>query len=225
MRRKFYCIRASVLYTGIVFTIALFFLVYYRGDLYELWKEYNGREEIKYVGMKSELEDQDRCYLCGNNGKSLVEYYRKESTIGIIALNNWYVTDFKIEKKQDEINSGTPSVLTNVEGISINSEGTPDRGMASIEVDLSENYQVNYKELKGNLCQTCLDKVLSALEYAKWKVEDKEPIPLCMVDFETLDIYSIQDTSCKYSVRDYWIVISHKGDTVIVEAYELPYDE
>ena len=85
MRRKFYCIRASVLYTGIVFTIALFFLVYYRGDLYELWKEYNGREEIKYVGMKSELEDQDRCYLCGNNGKSLVEYYRKESISSVNA--------------------------------------------------------------------------------------------------------------------------------------------
>lgn len=77
--------------------------------------------------------------------------------------------------------------------------------------------------LKENLCQSCLDKVLSALEYNKWKVEDKNPVPLCLVDFETLDIYSLQDTLHRYSVRDYWVVSSCEKSRVLVDAYDLPY--
>lgn len=63
---------------------------------------------------------------------------------------------------------------------------------------------------------------MSALEYSKWKVEDKDPIPLCLVDFETLDIYSLQNTLHKYSVRNYWIVAIHKENEVFIDAYNLP---
>ena len=203
--------------------IFLAILAYSRNDLYELWKEKNGTEKVTYESVKSELKDENSCYLCGNSGKSLIGYYRKTGSIGIISLNNWYITDFRIKESEDEMDSGTTSALTSVDGISICSEGTPARGMASIEVDLSENCQVDYEMLENNLCQFCLDKILSALEYSKWKVEEKSPVPLCLIDFETLDVYSLQDTLHKYSVRDYWIVASHKENEVIIDAYDLPY--
>ena len=112
-------------------------------------------------------------------------------------MNNWHVTSFRIKKSQDEINPETSSAVTNVEEISINSEGTPDRGVTSIEVDLSEEYQVNYKEMAENLCQFCLNKTLSAFEYSKWKAEDKAPI------------------------NAYWIVDSQKENKVAIDVYEL----
>lgn len=223
MRKKTYCIKASVLYAGIAVMVLLALLAYYRNDLYELWKEKNGMEKVVYEDVKSELSDESCCYLCGSSNKSLIGYYRKTGSIGIISLNNWYVTDFRIEKLEDGMDSGTSSALTNVDGISIHSEGMPDRGTASIEVDLSEDCEVDYKMLKENLCQPCLNKVLSALEYNKWKVEDKNPVPLCLVDFETLDIYSLQDTLHRYSVRDYWVVSSCEKSRVLVDAYDLPY--
>lgn len=223
MRKKTYCIRASVLYAGMAVMALLALLAYYRNDLYELWKEKNGMEKVVYEDMKSELSDKSCCYLCGSSNKSLVEYYRKTGSIGIISLNNWYVTDFRIEESEEGIDSGVSSVLTSVNGISIYSEGTPVRGRASIEVNLSENCQVDYEMLEKNLCQPCLDKIMSVLEYRKWKVEDKNPVPLCLVDFETLDIYSLQDTLHKYSVRDYWVVASYEKNRVLVNAYILTY--
>lgn len=223
MRKKTYCIRASVLYAGVAVMVLLALLAYYRNDLYELWKEKNGMEKVVYEGMKSELSDESCCYLCGSSNKSLVGYYRKTGSIGIISLNNWYVTDFRIEESEEGMDSGSSSALTSVDGISIYSEGTPDRGTASIEVDLSEDCQVDYEMLEKNLCQSCLDKIMSALEYRKWKVEDKKPVPLCLIDFETLDIYSLQDTLHKYSVRDYWVVASCEKNRVLVDAYNLPY--
>ena len=211
MRKKTYCIRASVLYAGVAVMFLLALLAYYRNDLYELWKEKNGMEKVVYEGMKSELSDESCCYLCGSSNKSLVGYYRKKGSIGIISLNNWYVTDFRIEESEEGMDSGSSSALTSVDGISIYSEGTPARGTASIEVDLSEDCQVDYEMLEKNLCQSCLDKIMSAL------------VPLCLVDFETLDIYSLQDTLHKYSVRDYWVVASHNGNGVIIDTYDLPY--
>lgn len=223
MRKKTYCIKASVLYAGIAVMVLLALLAYYRNDLYELWKEKNGMEKVVYEDVKSELSDESCCYLCGNSNKSLVGYYRKTGSIGIISLNNWYVTDFRIEESEEGMDSGASSALTSVDGISIYSEGTPSRGTASIEVDLSENCQVDYEMLEKNLCQSCLDKIMSALEYRKWKVEDTNPVPLCLVDFGTLDIYSLQDTLHKYSVRDYWVVSSCEKNRVLVDAYILPY--
>ena len=223
MRKKTYCIRASVLYAGVAVMVLLALLAYYRNDLYELWKEKNGMEKVVYEDMKSELSDESCCYLCGSSNKSLVGYYRKTSSLGIISLNNWYVTDFRIEESEEGMDSGASSALTSIDGISIYSEGTPARGTASIEVDLSEDCQVDYEMLEKNLCQSCLDKIMSALEYRKWKVEDKNPVPLCLIDFETLDIYSLQDTLHKYSVRDYWVVASCEKNRVLVDAYNLPY--
>lgn len=223
MQKKIYCIRASIMYAGIVFMFLLVVLAYYRNDLYELWKKQRGMEIIIFEGMRSELENQNFCYLCGNSSRSLIGYYRKEHSVGIISLSNWYVTDFRIKKSEDEGDSGISSTLTNIDGTSIHSESVPNRGMGSIEVNLSEDCQVNYEMLIKNLCQSCLDKILSSLEYSKWKVEDKRPIPLCLVDFDTLDIYSLQNTSYKYSVRDYWIVVSHKDNVVNIDLYDLPY--
>ena len=66
-----------------------------------------------------------------------MSYYRKIGTVGIISLNNWYVTDLKIKNLDKEVSGGMNSVLTNIDGVSMYSEGIPEEGFASLEVKLS----------------------------------------------------------------------------------------
>lgn len=224
MKRKIYHIKSSILYSSILLFILLVLLAFYKNDLYEMWKIKNGMENIKYNDLKSLLKNQDECYLCGNSNRSLINYYHKESEIGIICLNNWYVTDFRVEPQKELQNSGVSSTRTKIEGISIYSDAIPTRGIASIDVSFLEGKQVDYEMLKKNLCQSCLNKVVDVLEYTKWKVEDKEPVPLCLIDFESLDLYSLQYVSCKYSIRDYWVVSTQKEKEVVIDAYNMPYN-
>ena len=213
MKKKFYLTKMAALCSGIVLVASLIFLGGY--DYHKIWNEKKELEKINLAGMRSQLEEQEYCYLCGSSNESLMSYYRKIGTVGIISLNNWYVTDLKIKNLDKEVSGGMNSVLTNIDGVSMYSEGIPEEGFASLEVKLSAECKVDYELLRENLCQPCLEKILSALK------EEKAALPLCLVDFQTLHIYSLQDVTSKYSIRDYQIVASHKENEVIIEAQEL----
>lgn len=94
--------------------------------------------------------------------------------------------------------------------------------MASIEVTLPEKYSVDMEFLRENLCQECLDNVLESMEISKWKREKKEPIPLCLVDFKTLEIYPLQDWYAGQTIRDYWVKMTYNNRDVAIEVYYLP---
>lgn len=81
--------------------------------------------------------------------------------------------------------------------------------MASIDVSLPEDYRPDTKMLQEHLCQICLDKITVSLETSKWKYEKKQAIPLCLVDFKTLEIYSLQDWHVGCSIRDYWVDLKY----------------
>ena len=51
--------------------------------------------------LLSKLEDNKRCYLCGSSDYSMMDYYRKLDTIGLISLNDWHVLNFQL-KNYDE---------------------------------------------------------------------------------------------------------------------------
>ena len=50
----------------------------------------------------------------------------------------------------------------------------------------------------------------------------KEPIPLCLVDFKTLDIYSLQDYYRSIFIRDYYVEMDFKDTSVEMRAFYLP---
>jgi len=76
--------------------------------------------------------------------------------------------------------------------------------------------------LAEHLCQECLDKITKSLRYSKWEYEEKEVIPLCIVDFQTLEIYSLQDYHVGCMVRDYWINMEYEENEIRVEAFYVP---
>ena len=91
--------------------------------------------------------------------------------------------------------------------------------MASIEVTLPEKYSVDMEFLRENLCQEYLDKVLESMEISKWKREKKEPIPLCLVDFKTLEIYSLQDWHVGQTIRDYWVKMDYENRKIMISVF------
>lgn len=65
-------------------------------------------------------------------------------------------------------------------------------------------------------------KVAASLEYWKYEDEKKEPIPLCLVDFKTLDIYSLQDYYRSVFIRDYYVEMGFEEISVEVKTFYLP---
>lgn len=61
------------------------------GQEQELWYVLNNHE----FGL-NKLEDEQSCWLCGDNERSLIDYYGKTSDVGIIDFNTWnvYPLDF-----------------------------------------------------------------------------------------------------------------------------------
>ena len=163
--------------------------------------------DVTFDDLRSSLENTSECYLCGNAEESLMSYFRNFDPIGLISLNDWYVIDFPLknyDENGNEVESATSTSFLsgNTGEISYSSDGTPSRGMASIDVTLPENYEIDTNMLENHLCQNCLSKVAASLEYRKTDGENKEAIPLCIVDFKTLEIYSLQDYWRAYFVRD-----------------------
>ena len=109
-----------------------------------------------------------------------MSYFRNFDTIGLISLNDWYVIDFPLknyDENGNEVESATSTSFLsgNTGEISYSSDGTPSRGMASIDVTLPENYEIDTNMLENHLCQNCLNKVAASLEYRKTDGENKKP--------------------------------------------------
>lgn len=180
-KKKYYRIRAGLFWLMIGGFALLLLGVYFKDELYEKWLRSGGMENVSYEGVQSALEDQGSCYLCGSSDYSLIDYYRKFDTIGLISLNDWYVLDFRLkchDENGNEVNGedGTSTSFGNTGEIIYSTESNFRDTMASIEVTLPEDYQMKTETIQGHLCQKCLNKVLESLEFCKWKYEKKEAV-------------------------------------------------
>lgn len=222
--KKKYQIRASFFWAGIILFILLIFGAFFRNELYMKWMKSGGREDVIFEGLESGLKNKEECYLCGSSDYSLIDYYRQFNTIGIISLNDWYVLNFQVRRTDIDGNENTENDYRNVISgntgeIFYTSDSNFDGKMASIKVSLPEKYRLKTDIMENHLCQECLDKITESLEYSKWKYESKEAIPLCIVDFKDLEIYSLQDWHRGCRIRDYWVEINPEGNEIYLDAY------
>lgn len=223
--KRYYCIRATVFWPTVGLFILLLLGVYFKDELYEKWLRSGGMEDVTFEGLTSALENKGSCYLCGSSDYSLVDLFRKSGRIGVISLNDWYVLEFHIKSRDESVPSSEEGHRTSTFGntgeIIYSSEGSYSGKMASIEVTLPEDFRLQTDILENNLCQECLDKVTETLDFRKWRYEEKEAIPLCLVDFQTLEVYSFQDWHKGCLIRDYWVEIEHEGDKVSADVYDV----
>lgn len=228
---KYYHIRASVFWSvlvliGIVFIGSIFFAgnIIAKNDGVNT-NEYVEKIHMEYGQIESKLENEEECYLCGNSAKSLMGYYRKFDTVGIIGLNEWYVLDLRLKEYDSEGNptndsSGTSTSFGNTFGMDYCVDAVPSRGMSNATIE-SSNVSFDKSVIESNLCQKCLDKVTASLE-GYYEEGKEEYLPFCLVDFKTLDIYPIQKMNRAYSVRDYWVELDYNDSEIEVDVYYLP---
>ena len=186
--------------------------------------------DVTYGHLTSKLANSSKCFICGNHEMSLIPYYKKYDSIGIISFNDNYVVDLEMEvydelKVDGEENSSTSIRSTSLDNIRYTVNSTPSRGMADIEITLKDDVRLDTENLEKILCSDCLPRVAEVLEHSYKKGEEQETIPLCLIDFDTLEVYSMQDFYRGYFVRDYWVQFDFIDDKIELEAFYLPVRE
>lgn len=170
----------------------------------------------------SELSNPVDCYLCGSAEKSMMGYFRQFDDLGIISLNQWYVLDMEIlphEGEEESAPGGTRTAMTGTGegGDFFSSSQIPSRGISEVEVRYGEDSIFDVERVKEILCQKCLDKLLGIME-----TDEGEPRDLCLVDFQTLELYSLQEHYRSHYIRDYYVRLNKVDDGLEVEAVYAP---
>lgn len=177
----------------------------------------------------SKLEDQEECLLCGENSKSLMGYFRKFDDIGIISVNDWYVLDMKVRNHDEEGNLTTASSGSDM-GYTSTGEGefrfqtnrNMDRGISEVTVEYGKDDVLDQNFAKKHLCQECLDKLWDVMETYGEEGKPAAPKALCLVDFQTLELYPLQKQNVSYFVRDYYVQVGVGDEEVEVQAVYAP---
>ena len=210
--KKYYHIRKSIFWVSMLVMILAVILVCFRNELQQMYLEADGQETITYMGVKSNLQKRDECYLCGSNERSIVDCYRGTDTVGVISVNDWYVWGLgpvNANEESEEDYTGTRSGVGNTGLLTYQTDIIKEHAIAEMRISYPDDYRLNLKVIKEHLCQSCLDKILTVLEYNKWKNEDREAIPICLIDFKTMDTYSVQDISQKYILGKCYVRIEN----------------
>lgn len=177
----------------------------------------------------SKLKNQKECLLCGENSKSLIGYFRKFDDIGIISVNDWYVLGLKVRNYDEHGNlKGAPGgsdmgfVSTGEDGFRFRTNRNSDRGIVEVTVEYGKDHVLDEKFAKKHLCQECLDKLWKVMETYGEEGKLAEPKALCLVDFQTLELYSLQGQNVSYFVRDYYVQVDAGEEETGVQAVYAP---
>ena len=227
--KEYYMIRKNTFWVGAIVVIIVMAMALFRmyADAADevLGDEYKESYEIEYGSLESKLVNIEECYLCGNEDRSLMGYYRKFDTVGIIGLNEWCVIDLRLkahDKDGNEIQDSGSNGMSggNNQGVYYEVDSMASRGMSRANVSSEKEFDATC--IQNNLCQGCLDKVTATLERYCTKGEKETFNPFVLVDFETLDIYSLQGNYTGMSVREYWVEVECEDGETKVDVYYLP---
>ena len=172
--------------------------------------------------VKSTLDNKEECCLCGSNSRSLMGMYRGKDDLGIISLNNWYVLDMGVGKAEDETMSGQNSsriTATGEGGCIFHVDQNHARRISEVQIEYGEENYFDVDKVRGYLCQTCLDKLIDVIDV----YGDSEcPVGLCMIDFQTQELYSLQEQYASYYIRDYYVRLDQTVEGMEIEAVYAP---
>ena len=185
----------------------------------------NQWERMTPKPAKSQLEEKSRCWMCGNDARSLMGLYRGKDDLGVIYVNYWYVMPMEI-RNLDEKGEPMPAqgmstgMTTTSQGeCSFETEKNPNRGISQVVVNGGEKSVFDIRKVQKHLCQQCLNKLLKVMEMYGNPKENPKPQDLCLVDFQTMELYSLQNDRSSYFIRDYYVQIEGGADKKITAVY------
>ena len=94
--------------------------------------------------------------------------------------------------------------------------------MSEVSVSFEDDSFFDVRIVQDHLCQTCLDKLVESMEVYCGETEKPMPRDLVLVDFQTLDLYALQEHNGGYFVRDYYVEIESEEDGIEVRAFYCP---
>ena len=90
------------------------------------------------------------------------------------------------------------------------------RRISEVRIEYGEENYFDVDKVRGYLCQACLDKLIDVID----GYGDSEcPIGLCMIDFQTQELYSLQEQYVTYYIRDYYVKIESGEDKIVTAVY------
>lgn len=172
-------------------------------------------EEAEFFEKKycSSIEAEN-CFVCGYLENSLIPYYAKRDSIGIIHWNSQWVSDTGVRAYDDNgkelFGNESMSLMANSFGDGYGSvyiQEMANRGISELSAYFSDTDCVDFEKLSGLLCQNCLDKV------AEFYCDQKESgnssyigtTGFSLIDFQTRELYPLSDPYRGYMIRDYYI--------------------
>lgn len=170
-------------------------------------------QEEYHVEVTSVVRPED-CYICGNREESLMPYYAKRDSIGILYWNEMDMIDSDVRAYDDDgnelfgQNSSGMSICSFGDGCgSISVDGTPNRGFTRIKVYYEEKDELDFAAVRKMVCQQCLDKAAEFYEDQKNAGEDSRiaTTGYCLVDFMTGELYTLSAPYRGYFIRDYYV--------------------
>lgn len=172
------------------------------------------QEQSEYeLEVQSAVNDKD-CYICGDRSDSLMLYYAKRDSIGVVFWGEPAISDSEVRAYDDEGNElfGQNSSSTWRSSFgenhgSIMVQGTPNRGFTNVVVNYEKKDEVDFNSIKEYLCQDCLDSVVGFYVDQKNYGEDTRlgTTGYCLVDFVTKKLYTLSDPYRGYFIRDYYV--------------------
>lgn len=96
------------------------------------------------------------------------------------------------------------------------------RGISEIEIDYGENSIFDLNAVRDQLCQECLDQLLDVMDCYDLEGEEAQPRDLCLIDFQTMELYTLQEHNRSYYIRDYYVQIAMDDSGAEVNAFYMP---
>lgn len=188
-------------------------------------------EEDKEYELKerSDVKSED-CFICGEREDSLMPYFAKKDSVGLVHWNSFSVSDTEIrvydedgeERFEPYGNTHFSSFGDDFGSVLIDS--MQNRGIANVKAYYEPKDEINFEVVKEKLCQNCLDQVVSFYEDQKNYGKDSRlgTTGFSFVDFQTKKLYTLSDPYRGYFIRDYYvsynIVEDIKGTESRIEA-------
>lgn len=196
-------------------------------------------EGIKAARRKYQIEaasvvKTEDCYICGDREESLMPYYAKRDSVGIIHWNQLEIIDSDVRAYDDDGNElfgqkgSSMSVCSFGDGYgSVTVSGTPNRGFTHVKAYCKEQDELDFAKVRKMVCQKCIDKA-SAFYEDQINYEEGNRIATtgyCLVDFSTKELYTLSDPYRGYFIRDYYvsydIVEESEGTGACIEIFIL----
>lgn len=96
-----------------------------------------------------------------------------------------------------------------------------ERGIAEIDVNYGEKSVIDWEKLSERLCSGCLEKFKN-MEGSETDLAEDQYKDVCLVDFKTAEVYSLEDWHTWYMIRDYYVMIDHGENSDYITIFYAP---